>query len=279
MKLSIKLILICLYLLLISCSGKEEKTIELNTKDIEDQMIEAYQNGLNALEEGDVLFAAKNFNIVEKIYPQSIWASKSILMAAYAYYSQDYYNDAISELQRFLKNHPQHPYYPYAYFLLATCYYELIVDEKKDLSSLENSKKYYRILIKDYPNTDFALDAKYKLDLIDNILASKEIYIGKFYLTKSKWIPAMNRFKNVVDNYSNTEYVEEALHRLVEINYKLGLTDEARNYASLLGYNYQSSRWYEESYKIFNKDYTKTETKEISKNRSFIIRKFKDLFE
>jgi outer membrane protein assembly factor BamD len=162
---------------------------------------------------------------------------------------------------------------------LATCYYELIVDEKKDLSSLENSKKYYRILIKDYPNTDFALDAKYKLDLINNVLASKEIYIGKFYLTKSKWIPAMNRFKNVVDNYSNTEYVEEALHRLVEINYKLGLTNEARNYASLLGYNYQSSRWYEESYKIFNKDYAKTETKEISKNRSFIIRKFKDLFE
>lgn len=281
MRLPVRLIFLFVpvFLLLISCSGKENEKIKLETKDIEEQMIEAYQNGLKALEEGDVLFAAKNFNIVEKIYPQSIWAPKSILMAAYAYYSQDYYNDAISELERFLKNHPENPNYPYAYFLLATCYYELIVDEKKDLSSLQNSKKYYKILIKDYPNTDFALDAKYKLDLIDNVLASKEIYIGKYYLTRSKWIPALNRFKNVVDNYSQTEYVEEALHRLVEVYYKLGLTNEARNYASLLGYNYQSSQWYEETYRIFNKDYINSESKKIEKSRNFIIRKFKELFE
>lgn len=281
MRLSVRLIFLFVpvFLLLINCSGKENEKIKLETKDIEEQMIEAYQNGLKALEEGDVLFAAKNFNIVEKIYPQSIWAPKSILMAAYAYYSQDYYNDAISELERFLKNHPENPNYPYAYFLLATCYYELIVDEKKDLSSLQNSKKYYKILIKDYPNTDFALDAKYKLDLIDNVLASKEIYIGKYYLTRSKWIPALNRFKNVVDNYSQTEYVEEALHRLVEVYYKLGLTNEARNYASLLGYNYQSSQWYEETYRIFNKDYINSESKKIEKSRNFIIRKFKELFE
>ena len=247
-------LVILITLFLSGCGGKEEKEIVLDSIDLEEQMIEAYNKGIEALEEGDALFAAKNFNIAENLYPQSIWAPRSILMAAYSYYSQDYYGDAIFELNRFLKNYPENDNYAYAYFLLASCYYETIVNEKKDLSSILKSKKYFKIIINKYPNTDFAMDAKFKLLLIDNLLASKELYIGKYYLDKKKWIPAINRFQNIVNDYDETEYVEEALHRLVEVHFLLGLEEESKKYASLLGYNYQSGEWYKESYKIFNKN-------------------------
>ena len=265
-------------LFLYGCGSKKEEKIILDSKDLESQMTEAYDKGLKALEEGDVLFAAKNFNIVENIYPQSIWAPKSILMAAYSYYSQDYYGDAISELKRFIKNYPENENTAYAYFLMATCYYELIVDETKDLSSIAKSKEYFNLVINKYPNTDFALDSKFKLLLINNILASKEVYLGKYYLKKKKWIPAMNRFKNVITDYEETEYVEEAIHRLVELNYILGLEEEAKKYAVLLGYNYQSSKWYKESYRVFNKKY-KNPVSQIKKDEgNKILRKFKELF-
>ncbi len=278
MKFFFKFLLLFLFISLINCGGKKEKEVVVDSVDLESQMIEAYSAGVKALEEGDVLFAAKNFNTVENIYPQSIWAPRSVLMAAYSYYSQDYYGDAISELKRYLRNYPVSDDKAYAYFLLATCYYELIVDEKKDLSPLINSKKYFKVIIKEYPNTDFALDAKFKIDLIENVLASKEVYIGNYYLKKKKWIPALNRFKNVLDSYDETEYVEEAMHRLVEINYILGLENEAKRYAVLLGYNYQSSEWYKESYRVFNKQYEDPKEKIKKNKQNIIIRKFKDLF-
>ena len=186
MKLLFNILIILLLLFLSGCNSKKEKEVVLDSSDLESQMIEAYNKGLKALEEGDVLFAAKNFNTVENVYPQSIWAPRSILMAAYSYYTQDYYGDAISELNRFIKNYPANKDTSYAYFLLATCYYELIVDEKKDLSAILESKKYFETIIRNYPSSDFALDAKFKLLLIDNVLASKEIYIGKYYLSKKK---------------------------------------------------------------------------------------------
>ena len=278
MKYFFKFLLILSISLLVNCGGKKEKEVDIKGLDLEAEMIEAYNEGLKALDEGDVLFAAKNFNAVENLYPQSIWAPRSVLMAAYSYYTQDYYGDAISELKRFIRNYPANDNLDYAYFLLGICYYELIVDEKKDLSSLLNSKKYFDIVIKKYPNTDFALDAKFKLDLIANILASKEIYIGKYYMSKKKWIPAINRFRNVVNNYEKTEYVEEAIHRLVEVNYMIGLENEAKKYAALLGYNYQSSEWYKESYRVFNKDYEDPKDKIKKNKQNVIIRNFKKLF-
>jgi len=278
MKYIFTILLSVILLFLSACGGKDEKEVVLESIDLQGQMIETYNAGMKALEEGDVLFAAKNFNTVENIYPQSIWAPRSVLMAAYSFYSQDYYGDAISELKRFLRNYPASKDLSYAYFLLATCYYELIIDEKKDISPLINSKKYYQILIKEYPDTDFALDAKFKLELIQNVLASKEVYIGNYYLGKKKWIPAMNRFQNVLNNYDETEYVEEAIHRLVELNYKLGLEAEAKRYAVLLGYNYQSSEWYKESYKVFNKKYENPKDRIKKNKQNVIIKKFKALF-
>ena len=278
MKNSLRFLLIISFIFLASCSGKKEKKIELNTSSLEDQMIEAYNNGLKALNEGDVLFAAKNFNTVEKIYPQSIWAQRSILMSAYSYYSQDYYGDAIYELNRFIKKYPTSDNIVYAYFLIATSYYELIIDEKKDISPLLKSKENFEFILNNFQETDYATDSKYKLQLINNILASKELYLGKYYLSKKKWIPSINRFKNIIENYSDTEYAPEALHRLVELNYKLGLFEESKKYASTLGYNYLSSEWYKESYKLFNKNY-KNPIEEIKKEKKeSILNKIKKFF-
>jgi outer membrane protein assembly factor BamD len=199
-------------------------------------------------------------------------------MASYAYYSQDYYDDAISELDRFIKVYPNNINVDYAYYLLANSYYETIVDEKKDLESIINARKNFNILINNYPNTEYALDASFKMDLINDILASKEIYIGRYYLERKKWIPAINRFKTVVDDYDTTIYVEEALHRLVEVYYTIGLEEEAQKYAKILGYNYNSSKWYEKSYMVFDKKYEK-EKRKIEKEKSSLLKKIKSLIE
>ena len=262
-----------------SCSKKEEKISIIKEKEINLQMIDAYKEGIEAFEKGDVLFAAKKFNEAEILFPQSQWAPKSILMAAYAYYSQDYYFDAISELERFIRKYPKHERLNYAHFLLAICYYEQIVDEKKDLGPLLNAQEEFKFVIKNYPESDFALDSKFKLDLINDVLASKEIFLGRYYMKKQKWIASINRFKQVVELYDTTVYIEEALHRLVELHYNIGLIDEAKKYASLLGYNYQSSQWYEATYIIFNKNYESPINKINKKKGNFIIRKFKSLFE
>ena len=275
----LRLLFIILIIFTNSCSKKEEKISIIKEKEINLQMIDAYKEGVEAFENGDVLFAAKKFNEAEILFPQSEWASKSILMAAYSYYSQDYYYDAISELERFIQKYPNHKRLNYAHFLLAICYYEQIVDEKKDLGPLLNAQEEFEFVIKNYPDSDFALDSKFKLDLINDVLASKEIFLGRYYMKKEKWIAAINRFKQVVEHYDTTVYVEEAIHRLVEIHYRLGLVDEAKKYAKLLGYNYQSSEWYEATYIIFNKNYEISSKKLRKKKGNFIIRKFKSLFE
>ena len=199
-------------------------------------------------------------------------------MSAYGFFSKGYYNDAINELQRFLTKYKNHPQTDYAYYLLALCHYDQIIDEKKDLKEILEAKKYFEIVINNYPDTDYASDSKYKLELIIEIMASKEIYLARYYIQREKWIPAINRFKKVANDYETTIYVEEALHRLVELHYKIGLIDEAKKYALLLGYNYQSSEWYEASYKIFNKDFEKKKLSNVE-NKSNILSKFKKLFQ
>ncbi len=262
-----------------SCSKEVVKDTEIKQKSIELQVIETYNQALKELEAGDVLFAAKKFNEVEIMFPQSKWAARSTLMAAYAYYSQDYYFDAIEELNIFLRKYPKHEDVDYAHYMMALAYYEQIVDEKKDLKSIMLSKKKFEFVMNSFPDTDYALDSKFKLDLINDILASKEMYLGRYYFEKKKWIPAINRFRKVVDDYNRTIYIEEALHRLVEVYYTLGLVDEAEKYANLLGYNYQSSEWYKKSYSVFNKLYVKNKTKSDGKKENIIKRKFKSLFE
>jgi outer membrane protein assembly factor BamD len=272
------IIFIIIVLLNVSCTKKNEIISKIEEKDLESQVFEAYKEGLRSLEEGDVLFAAKKFNEAEILFPQSEWAPRSSLMAAYSYYSQEYYIDSIAELKRFIKIYPKNKNLDYAYYMLGIVYYEQIVDEKKDLKSINNAKNTFKFVIKNFPNTDYALDAKFKLGMVNNILASKEMYVANYYFDKKKWIAALNRFKIVINKYETTIYVEEALHRMVEINYHLGLQSEAKKYAQLLGYNYQSSEWYERSYSIFNESYEKNKKIKTKKN-NIILRKFKSLFD
>ena len=274
------LYLFFLIIFLNACSNNIEKKSVVKEKDLNLQVKEAYEEGMKSLEQGDVLYAAKKFNEVEILFPQSEWAPKSALMAAYSYYVQDYYSDAIAELQRFVKVYPKYKDLDYAYYLLSICYFEQIVDETKDLQSIINSKKNFEIVLNNFPSSEYATDAKFKLDLIEDILAAKEMYLGRYYVERKKWIPAINRFRTVIDEYETSIYAEEALHRLVEIYYILGLKDESKKYASLLGYNYQSSEWYEKSYKVFNKTYKSKKKKDkfSKKKRKKIISKFKSLF-
>ena len=277
MKFKLKYSYIIIFLLLISCSNDEKKVEVLKEKSLEAQMIEVYNQGMEEFERGDVIYAGKKFSEAELLYPQSEWASKAVLMSAYGYFSQGYYNDAVNDLERFLKKYKNHPQTDYAYYLLALCHYDQIVDEKKDLNQILLSQKYFNYIVKNYPNTDYALDSKYKLDFILEIMASKEMYLARYYVQREKWIPAINRFKKIIKEYDTTIYVEEALHRLVELHYKVGLIDEAEKYAFLLGYNYGSSKWYEESYKILNSDYKKEKFAKKD-DKETILKKFKKLF-
>ena len=264
-----------------SCSKEKSKQSIITEKSLDMQVLEAYEEGMNSLNGGDVIFAAKKFNEAEILFPQSKWAPKSALMAAYSYYSQDYYADAIMELERFIDVYPLNKNLDYAYYLMALCYYEQIVDEEKDLQSITNAKQNFNIVLNNYPETEYAMDSIFKIDLINDILASKEMYIGRYYFDKEKWIAAINRFRTVTDNYETTIYTQEALHRLVEIYYILGLIQESEKYASLLGYNYQSSEWYKRSYGLFNLKYKENRKELVNKNKKSkkIIEKFKSLLD
>ncbi len=273
-----KYILIFVCVFFYSCSNDIVKKSVINEKSLDLQVLEAYEEGIKSLEGGDVLFAAKKFNEAETLFPQSDWAPRSAIMAAYSYYVQDYYGDAVAELDRFTRVYPKHKNLDYVYYLLAICYYEQIVDEKKDLESITKSKNYFQKVVSDYPNTEYAIDSSFKINLVNDILASKEMYVGRYYFNKKKWIPAINRFRSVIDNYETTIYVEEALHRLVEVYYVLGLKEEAQKYAKVLGYNYKSSKWYENTYAVFNQNYIKRKNKNIKKNKS-MVKKIKSLFD
>ena len=271
--------LLCFFILILlfSCSKKNNDLSVLKKDNLENQMIEVYKQGIEEFEKGDVIYAGKKFSEAELLFPQSVWAPRAVLMSAYGYFTQGYYGYAINDLERFLVKYKYHPQIDYAYYLLALCHYDQIIDEKKDMNEIIQSKKYFELIIEKFPETDYAKDSKYKLKYISEIMASKEMYLARYYIQREKWIPAINRFQNVINQYDTTIYVEEALHRLVELNYKIGLIDEAEKYASLLGYNYQSSQWYEESYKLINKDY---KIKKISnkKKEETILKKFKNIF-
>ena len=273
-----KFFLILIIIVFFGCAKDKENKLIIQEQNLETQMISAYKEGLDFLDKDDGLSAAKKFNEAELLFPQSEWAPKSALMAAYSYYAYNYYGDSIYELEQFIKKYPKDERISYANFLLAMCYYQSIVDEKKDLEPLLKARDKFIYVLENYPNTDFAMDAKFKLDLIREILASKEMYLGSYYIQKGKWIAAINRFKIVINDYDTTIYVEEALHRLVELHYKIGLENEAKKYANLLGYNYLSSDWYKSTYKIFNKEYKLAKPEKRKKESNFLIKKYKSIF-
>lgn len=237
---------------MLSCSKNNELVYEPTSKV---DPYKLYQEGLEAFNENQFFFASKKFSEAELNFIDVDLAAKSAIMSSFSLYGINFYSDAVENLRRYLKNYPADKNVVYAQYLLSIIYFEQISDEKKDLKPLLDAKKQIDFFINTYPETDYAIDLKFKKDLIINQLAAKELFVAKYYISTQKWIPAINRLKKIVDTYDTTIFVEEALHRLVEINYHIGLEDEAKSYAKILGYNYNSSKWYEQSYKVLNKDY------------------------
>ena len=271
------LILLLSVFLLFACSKKNNTEIVYEPTEKE-EVVAIYAEAVEALKKGDAFFAGKKFKEAESLLPQSEWAAKASLMASYADYSRNAFSNSIFGLERHIANYPADKNIPYAHYLIAICYYEQILDEKKDLKPLIQAKEKFEFIVLNYPETDYATDAYFKLDLIIDQLAAKEMSIARYYMRTEKWIPALNRLKTVIEKYDKTVFVEEALHRLVEVYYKIGLVEEAKQAAAILGYNYQSGKWYERSYKVFNKKY---KTKKIKKEKEMglIRRKIKGLFE
>ena len=248
-----KLIYIFLILFLgISCTKKKAET---NIPSPKDQSYEIYQDALNALDRQDFFYASNKFSEAEGIMPTVEGAAKALLMSSYSLYIINFYDESVDGLRTFISKYPADKNLPYAHYLLIICNYEQIQDEKKDIKPLLITKEKIKLFLEDFPNTEYTLDLKFKLDLINNQLAAKELYVAKFYIKTKKWIPAINRLKIIINKYDETIFIEEALHRLVEINYNLGLIEEAESTAAILGYNYKSSEWYEQSYKLLNKEY------------------------
>ena len=279
MKTIYKLLLILFLITFNSCSKEKNEITKIGQVDQELELISTYKEGMDSFNKGDYFFAAKKFLESELLFPQSKWAPKSALMASYSYYMLDYYSEALFNLERYISSYPNDKNIAYGHFLLAIVYYENIQNEKRDLGPLLKAKKKFNFIMTQYPNTDFALDSKFKIDLINDILASKEMYIGRHYIKKEKWIAAINRFETVIKDYETTIYSEEAIHRLVEIYYRIGLLEESKKYASLLGYNYLSSEWYKKSYKLFNKDYGIPKKKKNKKNKKGIHKRLQKLFD
>ena len=273
-----KLLIISLLFILSNC-GSSEKKVEQVFETSKDQAILIYEDGLAAIDREEYFYAASRFSEAEILLPQSKWAAKSALMSGYCYYVISFYSQSISNLERFTKTYPASKNLDYAHYLIALSYYEQILDEEKDIEPLIQSKKKIEFFLKEFPNTDYAIDLKFKLELVINQLAAKEMSIARYYIKNEKWIAAINRLKNVVDNYDETIFIEEALFRLVEIYYKIGLENESTAAAALLGYNYGSSEWYKKSYKVFNRDYNIKMNKIEKVKKKGVLRKFKKLFD
>ena len=260
-------LVITLFLLTLSCSGAKKDAIyepsnKLNPYDL-------YKEGIEAFEINDYFFASKKFSEAELNFENIELAAKSAIMSSYSLYGISFYDDALQNLERYLRTYPADKNVIYAHYLIAIIYFEQIEDEKKDLNPLMEANKKIEFFLNKYPNSDYAIDLRFKKDLIVNQLAAKELFVAKYYISTQKWIPAINRLKIIVNKYDKTIFIEEALHRLVEIHYHLGLENEAKKYAKILGYNYNSSEWFKQSYKVLNKNYQiKEDKKKTEKNLS-----------
>jgi len=264
----LRLLLILFFILpLISCS-KDEVIYEPSTK-VDPYLL--YTEGMESFKKNDFFYANKKFSEAEINFEIIELAAKSAIMSSYALYGINFYTEALENLERYLKKYPADQNVIYAHYLKAIIYFEQITDEKKDLEPLLLANEQIDFFVKKYPNSDYAIDLKFKKGLIQNQLASKELYVARFYVSTKKWIPAINRLKIIVDKYNQTVFIEEALHRLVEIHYYLGLENEAKKYASILGYNYNTSEWFEQSYKVLNKNYNikKINNKKSKKEKNF----------
>ena len=257
--------LIIFFLILNSCTNKDDTVYK--PTDLLDPY-KSYREGLQAFEDNAFFLANKKFSEAELNFENPDLAAKSAIMSSFALYGINFYEEAEENLLRYLKTYPADKHVIYAHYLLAIIYFEQISDEKKDLGPLLKADNKINFFLKNFPESEYAIDLRFKKDLIQNQLSAKELYIAKYYISVQKWIPAINRLKSILEKYDKTIFVEEALHRLVELHYHIGLEEEAKKYASILGYNYNSSEWFQQSYKILNKNYKIKEIGSLEKDSS-----------
>jgi outer membrane protein assembly factor BamD len=240
----LRYISVALALILAACSSDDaDEYVERPVEDL-------YNDAMDALQGEKYSAAADLFDEVERQHPYSNWATKSQLMAAYAHYQRIQYDDAIVALDRFIQLHPSNRDTPYAYYLKGLCYYEQISDVKRDQKMTQLALKSFEELLARFPGNTYSRDAKVKLDLTYDHLAGKTMEIGRYYLRQNHYLAAINRFQEVIDNYQKTTHVPEALHRLTEAYLALGLTEDARRSAAVLGHNFPGSEWYIDSFEI-----------------------------
>jgi outer membrane protein assembly factor BamD len=232
-------------LLLAGCAGKgtDDQVPEQPPEEL-------YGKAQQLLNEGNYRDAAPAFEEVERQHPYSQWATRGQMMAAYAFYESNQYDEAVAAAQRFIDLHPGNADVPYAYYLVGMCYYEQISDIGRDQEMTQNALNSFNELIRRYPGSDYATDAKLKVDLVRDHLAGKEMEVGRFYQRRKLWLAGVNRFQTVVEQYQTTTHVPEALHRLVESYLALGVPEEAQEAAAVLGYNYPDDAWYKRSYAL-----------------------------
>jgi outer membrane protein assembly factor BamD len=226
---------------LAACSDKKDEYIERPVEEL-------YNAAMDDLDHDEYYKAAKSFDEVDRQHPYSVWATKAQLMGAYALYERNKYDDALVGLERFIQLHPGNKDAPYAYYLRGLCYYEQITDVARDQKMTEQAMKSLQEVIDRFPTSRYARDARLKVDLARDHLAGKEMNIGRYYLRTGQFLAALNRFKSVVEQFQTTTHVPEALHRMIEIYTVLGLTDEAKHTAAVLGHNFPGSEWYQDSY-------------------------------
>lgn len=259
---------VMLALLLSACSSDEVEVYQ------ERPVQELYNEAIAALNNEEYLVAARGFDEVERQHPYSVWSTKAQVMSAFAYYQSNKYDRAILAAERFIELHPGNKDVAYAYYLIAISYYEQITGVGRDQKVTRQALDALQKLVRRFPNTEYARDAALKIDLTRDHLAGKEMEIGRYYLNSKNYIAAINRFRQVVENYQTTSHVPEALHRITESYLSLGITDEAKTAAAVLGHNFPGSEWYQDSYALLDENYLRPEIKEDS----WIVKAWKSVF-
>ena len=262
------LVIVFIFILLSNCSLNQ---VDIANTASEDQAAEEiFNSGEKEILRKRYSDAAEKFTEVERLYPYSDWAKRALIMQVYSYHKDQSYDNVVSAANRFIEFHPYDKDVPYAYYLIGLSYYDRVLAIGRDQELAKEALKVFNLIKEEYPESEYASNSEIKFNFLMDHLATKEMEVGRYYLKRSHYAPAINRFRGVIEEFSTTSQVPEALHRLVEINFHLGLEEEAKKYANILGYNYNSSQWFEQSYKILNKDYTVKKIVKPNDEKSFL---------
>ncbi len=256
--------------------GRERESVQY----VDEPVAQLYNRGIDAIEDRRYALALAAFEEVERQHPYSSWARRSMLMEAFVHYQARQYDSAIEDAQRFVSLHPGNESAPYAYYLIAICHFERITDVGRDQGTTERALAALNDVVRRYPETAYARDARLKIDMVNDQLAGKEMSVGRFYLNRDQHLAAINRFRTVIENesFQRTSHVPEALHRLVEAYLSVGMIEEAQRMAAILGHNFPGSDWYQRSYALLTDAGVAPVAEEEARRRGWLSRTFGTVF-